>query len=155
MVLHTLFWMKINEWLSAVSHNSTWCIPHFIFIVNLFSLTQIVNRVSWGVLTSTTSLVSRVTAPSCVEHQFPHFSCKSALMFTAGRRVITSASNNISRETFKYIQYISVCLQEPQPLSLMLHSGPVGKMVEKSFHLTNLIHISPEAVNIWKCEIWG
>lgn len=60
-----------------------------------------------------------------------------------------AASNNISKDTFKYMEHhtVSLCSQESQPGTLMLHSGHTGKMGEKSFTFTDIIHISSQLVN--------
>ena len=49
---------------------------------------------------------------------------------------LTEPSNNISTDTFICVWYHteSVCSQESQPVTLMLHSGDMRKMGEKRFH---------------------
>ena len=59
-----------------------------------------------------------------------------------------AASNNFSKDTFQCVwcHTVSVCSQESQPVTLMLHSSHMGKMGEKRFHFTNIIHISSQVV---------
>ena len=123
----------------VVWHHWPWCVT----LLESFSSAwkhglKPVDKLSWGALTSTTSLVCRMKAPSCVEHQFSYVSCWAAVMFTAGRCVqnFTEPSNNISTDTFICVWYHteSVCSQESQPVTLMLHSGDMRKMGEKRFH---------------------